>query len=144
VVVTNGPFVRLRVEGKKPGELAQARNQRVDVELEVWAAPWMEIGQVEIQKDTLFHRQMLRPAVQTPLRFPLADHNERNPIRIEVLSDVSLQVLVMGRWGPMQVIPSIGGRASLDFPTFALTGPVFIDGDGDGKFSPPPDGQPRY
>lgn len=144
VVVSNGPFIRFTCQGKRPGDLVTAKNGKLLIEVEAWAAPWLSINEVRIDKDSQFFRWFMRPPTEDPLRFPLKANAEFNPIQIDVKSDVTLQVRVTGNAGPMTVASSIEGRKSTDFRCFAITGLMYVDGDGDGKFSPPPDGKPRF
>lgn len=144
VVVSNGPFIRFTSQGKTLGELVQAKDQKLNVEVEVWAAPWMNLTDVQIYKDNQWHQTMMRMPSEEPLRFPMKSIDETNPLRLEVKDDVTLQVLALGNIGPAPVVSSIEGRKASDVPVFAMTGPIFVDGNGDGKFDPAPDGQPRY
>jgi hypothetical protein len=67
----------------------------------------------------------------------MAEEHERNPITIKIGSDVTLQVTVAGSRGPRPVATSISGRSAAEFQLLALTGPIYVDGDGDGKYTPP-------
>ncbi|MCX7011793.1 MAG: hypothetical protein NTW86_04380 [Candidatus Sumerlaeota bacterium] len=143
VVVTNGPFIQMTIDGKGPGELVQAHDKKVVVSLEVWAMPRVEVSAIEFRKDGMFCQKRMRPAIQDPLRYPRKDATERREIELGVEGDVALQATVSGVQGPMPLIASFAGREPIDYPPFATTAPIFIDGDGDGKYSPPPDGKPR-
>jgi len=147
VVVSNGPFIRFTVEGKRPGELVEAKGKKtLDANIEVWAAPWMQLSTIFVWKDNQFHLSFSRgPTVDETLRFPLKSASEQNPVKIQVLDDVTLQVLAFSdNYGPMADIAEMEGRRQSEFPVFAITGMIYVDADGDGKCSPPPGGVPRF
>lgn len=139
VVLTNGPFVDVKVEGKGPGSLVKAVDEHVSVELKVWAANWVSTYSYQIDQDGSFLRTIMHPGMgsREPLRYPRAEMNDKDTIRIRCSKDCVLTFVVMGSNPLSPVISPFGrGEQGQVYP-YAITGPIFVDADGDGRCVPP-------
>lgn len=120
--VTNGPFVEARAGGAGPGELAQAEDGKVALEVSVRAAAWVDVTRAEawvngvrsaVVPVTRDAKEALRLTWQTSLQL------ER---------DSWVVVVVHGERPLDAVLPK--GNAM----PFAFTNPIWIDVDGDGSY----------
>lgn len=137
VVLTNGPFIDFKVQGKGPGSLVTAVNGYVDVEMTVWAANWVNTYTYELDQNGAFLTTNINPAgnVTAPLRYPGKDDRKVRKIRCK--TDCILNGVAIGG-KPLSpiVTPFAPGEQGLVYP-YAITGPVYVDADGDGKCTPP-------
>ena len=127
VLFTTGPFVVLKVDGAGIGDVASARGGEAKVELEVRAAPWVSVSTVTLYLDGReVHRWKVgksTDAVRLHESFP-----------VKVTRDAWVVARVDGD-EPMA--PVVGDRKRFDVRPLALTNPVFLDVDGNGKYDPP-------
>jgi hypothetical protein len=131
---TTGPFVSLVVNGASIGDLALARDGKARAEITVQAAPWVSVDRV-----TLFlnGRELKRWQVT----------GEASPVRfkesIDLVSPADGYVVVRVD-GQRPLTPVVGdGKRFVAYP-FALTNPVFLDVDGDGRYrASAPHGHPQ-
>jgi len=137
VVLSNGPFIDFKVQGQGPGAMVRPVDGYVEVEMEVWAANWVNTFTYELDQDGLFLTTNINPGggVTEPLRFPM--EGQKKVRRIEIKNDSVLNGAVTGaRTLAPIVTPFARGEEGQVLP-FAITGPVFVDADGDGKCIPP-------
>lgn len=131
--VSNGPFVEVKVNGSHvQGDTFTAEQGRVTLKIKVQSAPWIDVSQVKIiingDRRIVFNVKSNRDDIiklEEELGLTL---KEDSYIVVEVMGEKSLYPLVQakaryGKW-----------RANLPY---ALTNPVFVDVDGNGKFDPP-------
>ncbi|MCK6531638.1 MAG: CehA/McbA family metallohydrolase [Polyangiaceae bacterium] len=129
VVVTSGPFIDLRVDGESPGALVRAEQGTVGLELEVRAPPWIGVERAELLLDG-------KLAMQVDASAPERDVGSSSRARLRfvgglpVSRDAFLIVVVRGTTSLERVLPGT------KVVPVAFTNPVFIDGDGDGRFTP--------
>jgi hypothetical protein len=132
---TNGPIVEFRVNNKyTSGDTLTATNGRVDVSVKVWSAPWIAVDEVRLivngERRIILPVQTKKEVIQKFSLPPLGISLEEDSyIVVEILGKESLYpVLQRQSWS--------GYSANATLP-YALTNPVFIDVDGNGKFDPP-------
>jgi hypothetical protein len=127
VLITTGPFVRLRVGGGRIGDIVPAKGGRAKVEIEVQAAPWVAVSRVTLYVNG---REAKRYAVP-----PMPD-----AVRLRTTYDLSVS---RDSWVAVRVdgdgflTPVVGDGRRFAVRPFALTNPVFLDVDGNGAFDPP-------
>ncbi|MBM4367001.1 MAG: CehA/McbA family metallohydrolase [Deltaproteobacteria bacterium] len=159
VVASYGPFVRFTAdEDYMLGDVVPVSDGSIDLHIEVEAPSWMSVDRVELyQNGVLIHEwEGLDPDV---LKFS-------QELAIEVDKDSWFVVIAMGDddlgplFGPVDIppvqlqdvvvealssVPSVGAFVSPAVPIprdgpvlpFALTNPIWVDVDGDGKITPP-------
>jgi hypothetical protein len=127
VLFTTGPFVVLRVGGAGIGDVAAARGGDAKVEIEVRAAPWVSVSSVTLYVDGHEVKRWKVPRGQAPARF-------HDTYEVHAPRDAWVVARVDGD-EPMA--PVVGDRKRFDVRPLALTNPVFLDVDGNGKYDPP-------
>ncbi len=131
--LSNGPIVFVRVNGRGLlGDLIRARKGRVELDLRVAGAPWLDVSEVRLVVNGERH---------DPLPMTGADGRTvkfRDRIRLTLERDSWIAVEVRGRTSLYPVIQQRSGDGTARgaaFP-YALTNPVFVDVDGDGTCDP--------
>jgi hypothetical protein len=124
VFVSCGPFVELAVEGRGLGETVAARSGQVRVHLRVQAPDWMQLAEARL----VSHGQVIWSEP--------ADLWTGGEGAVVLEREVDLQ-LPADAW----LVLEVTGRGSL-YPVsgvtpYALTNPIYVDVDGNGRFDPP-------
>ncbi|MGZ3427672.1 MAG: CehA/McbA family metallohydrolase [Polyangia bacterium] len=127
VQFTTGPFVVLKVDGAGIGDVASARGGDTKVELEVRAAPWVSVSTATLYLDGHELHRWKVPKSVDPVRL-------RETLPVKVQRDAWIVVRVDG---DEPLAPVVGDRKRFDVRPLALTNPVFLDVDGNGKYDPP-------
>jgi hypothetical protein len=127
VVLTNGPMLRVTANGAPVGGLAKARGGTVTVKVHVECAPWVDVDSVRV----IHVRDGAPEAVQPVKLAPLKSGAMGADLSLTVVArlDDALAVLATGS-KPMT--PVVSGDPA-EITPWAMTGAVWIDGDGDGK-----------
>lgn len=132
--VSNGPLIAFGVNGHgEPGDLVKTDGGKVDISLRVWGAPWVDLNEVRLilngERRILF-----------PVRPPDGEIDKfEQEIRISLTGDTSICVEAMGgkTLYPVLQRPSRTGTREAGTLPYALTNPIFVDVDGNGRFDPP-------
>ena len=124
---TTAPFVSLTVEKAGLGDLAEAKGGRAHAELEVQAAPWVSVSQVTLYVDGKEVKRWPVQASAQAVRF-------REAIDLTFSRDGWVVARVDG---DKPLAPVVGDLKRFDVRPLALTNPVFVDVDGNGKYDPP-------
>jgi len=123
---TTGPFVTLLVNGGAMGDLVPARGGKARAEITVQAAPWVSVEHVQlIVNGKPEKRWDLPPGGTAAMRFHEA-------FDFEIQKDSYVLVRVDGE---KPLTPVVGDRKTFTAYPFALTNPVFLDVDGDGRYT---------
>ncbi len=132
--ITNGPIVELTVnESYLPGDTLSAIDGEVEIHFEVRAAPWILVEEARVYVNREIVRVLPVEAGADPVRRLVAD------VRLELEDDAFIVVEVMGAGSLYPVVQErswTGLQADAVTP-YALTNPVFVDVDGNGRFDPP-------
>jgi hypothetical protein len=124
---TTGPIVDLTVNGGIIGNLVPARGGKALAEITVRAAPWISVERVTLY---LNGREVKRWPVTSP---PGARPVERLHQTFELQTPADGYVVVRVD-GDKPLTPVVGDRKTFTAYPFALTNPVFLDADGDGRY----------
>ena len=124
---TTGPFVDLAVDGAGIGDVAPARGGDAKVALEVRAAPWVSVSTVTLYLDG-------HEAHRWKVDKSDAGAASTRSFHVHVARDGWVVVRVDG---DEPLAPVVGDRKRFDVRPLALTNPVFLDVDGNGKYDPP-------
>ncbi len=132
---SNGPIVEFRVNNKyTSGDTLTATNRRVDISVKVWSAPWISVDEVRLivngERRIILPVQTDKEVIQK-FSLPL--------IGISLEKDSYIVVEILGKESLFPVLQRAsrsGFSANATLP-YALTNPVFIDVDGNGKFDAP-------
>ena len=127
-LVTNGPFVRVSVAGHGMGQLAPAPRGRAKLDIEIDAAPWIDVRRLE-----LFINGSRRGK---PIDVPLSAKPQRYKGSIDLRLERDAYVVVVVRGAALgAVVPAGAAQAA---PTaLAITNPIYLDRDGDGRWTAP-------
>ena len=128
-LVTNGPFVTVAIGGKGMGQLAPAPRGKVRLDVEVRAAPWVDARKLEIFVNG---ERRGKPVELPPGRAPLR-YKGSHELKIE--RDAAVVVIVRGETSLEPVLSRPPGMPP-PLP-LAITNPIFVDRDGDGRFTAP-------
>lgn len=123
---TSGPFVEARIGKASFGELARADKGRVTLALSVRAAPWISATRLRVYVGQAVAKDLVLPA---PSPRPVSRFADS--VVLDVESDAFVVVRVDGS-EPLPPVVSGPGAAPL-YPV-AVTNPIWVDADGDGKY----------
>jgi hypothetical protein len=132
--VTNGPLIDFKVNSLyTPGDLVQAKGGQVTISLRVWGAPWVDVDQVRLVFNG--ERQIIFPVRAKDGAIDKFDQ----AISVTLTRDTYVCVEALGRKTLFPVLQSPSETGLLEDGTlpYALTNPVFVDVDGNGRFDPP-------
>jgi hypothetical protein len=121
---TTGPFVTLVVNGGVIGDLVPARGGKVHAEVTVQAAPWVSVERVTLYLDGKEEKRWAVKGGTDAQRF----HES-----IDLTTPMDGWVVVRVD-GDKPLTPVVGDRKTFTAYPFALTNPVFLDVDGDGRY----------
>ncbi len=132
--VTNGPLIAFEINGlQSPGDLVEAKTGKVDISLRVWGAPWVDVEEVRLVLNG-----------ERRIVFPV--HSKEGTIdkfaqeiRVSLTKDTTVCVEAMGgkTLFPVLQSPSPSGSREDGILPYALTNPIFVDVDGNGRFDAP-------
>ncbi len=132
---SNGPIVEFKVNGRySSGDTFTSSSGEINVSVKVLSAPWIAVNEVRLivngERQIIFPvhtpKETVQKFSQPSLSWTLTKDSY---IIVEVLGKESLYpVLQRSSWS--------GFSTSATLP-YALTNPVFVDVDGNGKFDPP-------
>lgn len=128
--VSTGPIVSVRANGRGTfGDVVSARRGRVDLDIVVTGAPWMDVSEVRVILNGVRREPIIvqaKPGAVVKFRDRVSLPLDRDAwVAVEVIGRSSLYPLVQQRSGD-------GSAENAALP-YALTNPIFIDGDGDGR-----------
>jgi hypothetical protein len=133
-VASTGPFITLLVDGTAQiGDLVSDTSGAVQVELSVDAPAWIDVNVVRVY----VNGAKVQEFPVAPGLHPLLDMKWRQPLPS---GDAWIAATASGK-KPLPAAlmlyrdPSTGAR-DVPAPPFAIANPVYIDGTGDGKWSP--------
>lgn len=129
--VTNGPILNVLVDGHRPGDTLTSAGQ-VEVRVEVRSAPWISVDEARILVNGERWRVLASDApIDNVLKL-------RETVRLTLPGDAHIVVEAVGRRSLYPVVQA--GSTSDPSRTvlpYALSNPVFVDIDGNGRFDPP-------
>lgn len=129
VIVTNGPFLRVTVDDKGIGQLASAKGGKARVDVEVEAAPWIDVRHLEVFVNGSRRGKPIDiPASSKGLRF-------KGTVELKIDRDAYVVVVARGDAPFGAVLPPDEGQTP---PTpLAIANPIYLDFDGDNRYTPP-------
>ncbi len=133
--VTNGPIVEVTVNDRfLPGDSLSAPGGEVELLIEVRTAPWVTADEARILVNGVVER------VLTIDGAPGAMQSLQERVHLELDRDAFVLVEVVGHQSLYPVVQAktlSPGRSSGTVTPYALTNPIFVDVDGNGRFDPP-------
>lgn len=132
--VSNGPVVELQVNRKfQPGDLLTDRDGKVNVQIRVRSAPWVNVSEIRI---IINGERKLSFPVSTP-DAEITKFDKKFDLKMEKDAYVVVEVIGQKSLYPVVQQPSGSGQMEEAALPHALTNPVFVDVDGNGRFDPP-------
>jgi hypothetical protein len=132
---TTGPIVDVSVGGIGMGEIAPAPGGKATLEVRVRAAPWVSVSRVIIYVAGKVTKTFELPKLPTsgPLAaiVPIERFHQKWPF--QVANDTYVVVRIEG---DQSLSPVVGGGKDVTVFPFAITNPIFVDVDGNGKYDP--------
>ena len=131
---SNGPLLDLAVAGRYgPGEMFSSRDERVRVIVDVRSAPWIETDRVRLYINGEPEDVPLSVVARAPVL------HRRGEVELRLATDA---FLVAEATGTTDLSPLVQRRVGPDgsetvVTPYALTNPVFVDRDGNGRYDPP-------
>jgi hypothetical protein len=131
--VSNGPVVTVRANGKATfGDMVKAKKGRVDLDIAVTGAPWLDVSEV---------RLVVNGERRPPLPGKGSDGRTvkfRDRVRVEIASDGWIAVEVLGGRSLFPLIQQRSGDGGPEEAArpYALTNPILVDANGDGRSDP--------
>lgn len=121
---SSGPFVELSVGGASYGELVHAARGKLTLALKVRAAPWISVSSLRVYVNGEVKKEIAIPAASEVLRFS-------DDVAVETERDAFVVVRVDG---DRPLPPVVGGAPDEPLMPLAVTNPIWVDADGDGKY----------
>ena len=123
---TTGPVLSLTSGSAKMGDTVKAVNGKVTVQIAVRAAPWVPVDHVTIYQFGRKLKTFDLPQPSGVLRF-------EQSIELAVEHDDFVVVTAEGD-APLPAV--VGDGDAFKVLPFAMTNPIYVDADGDGRFGP--------
>ena len=130
---SNGPLLDFRVNGATLGQTVKAKSGRVDISLEVRSAPWVSVDEVRLIVNG--ERKVLFP-VKAPAS-QVQKFAQRISLQLEKDSYLALEVEGRKTLYPVVQQPSLTAQLKDAALPYALSNPIFVDADGNGRFDSP-------
>lgn len=132
-IVTNGPFIKFTVNQQSIGSLVKPLEEQVTCTLDVFAAPWINVGIINLNRNGNFVKWIFIPPIQEIHRYP---RQAREPFKLPAKEEAYLDVTVKGTRSMEPVISPISFPEGTPMMPFAICGPILIDINGNGNFDP--------
>jgi hypothetical protein len=132
--ISNGPVVRFMANRQYlPGDTFTTRDGTLDIWIEVQSAPWVSVDELRVIING--ERKIILPIKAS--REQILKFRDRISSNIKEDSYIAIEVL-----GKRTLFPVVQRKLKKDGSEcgalpYALTNPIFIDVDGNGKFDPP-------
>ncbi len=126
IVVSTGPFIRFSANGQPLGSQVKPENGWVELEISVSAAPWVDVSEVQLIANGEPAATFLVERSQEVVRF------ER---KLRLRPEADTWYVVIAR-GSRPLAPAVLAASPRALP-YAITNPIWVDADGNGRFDPP-------
>ncbi|MCX6999071.1 MAG: hypothetical protein NT106_02070 [Candidatus Sumerlaeota bacterium] len=138
LLITNGPIIKFTINGMPPGSFITDTDGSVDCHLEVLAAPWVPVTYIDINMDGIFLRRVIQAPSKELVRFPRPSSPKGSEdFKLKVTKDSIINVVVVGR-GRETLSPVVSSYPFAEgLMSLAITAPIIIDYNGNGKYDPP-------
>jgi hypothetical protein len=129
VVISNGPFLDVRVNKALPGDELKAPTGKINVKVKVCVSNWDPVNTVQI---------LINGRVDPSLIFSKEKNTElfsEGPCVFEKEIPVSLSTdahIIVVAYGKGKTVGKVQGGAMRNAPPIAMANPVFVDVDGNG------------
>jgi hypothetical protein len=132
VVISNGPFLDVRVNGALPGDEIKAENGKVKVMIKVFASNWCPVNTVQILVNGRADTSLIFTKEKNAELFRQGPDIFEKVIPVPLTTDAHLIIIACGKG---ETVGKVQGGSMRNAPPLAMTNPVFVDVDGNG-FTP--------
>ncbi len=131
--VSTGPLIDFKINGASLGETISVKPGPVNLKLKVWAAPWIQVDEIRLIING--DRRLILPVKEKPGTIVKFDE----ALAIEIKEDSAVVAEVIGKRSLYPVLqqPSDSGQLKDAVLPYAVTNPIFIDTDGNGRYDHP-------
>ncbi|MBN1902892.1 hypothetical protein JW926_16330, partial [Candidatus Sumerlaeota bacterium] len=136
-IITNGPIIKFTINGQPTGSLITDTDGRADCHLEIMAPPWAPTSYIDLNMDGVFFRRIIQPPSKEVMRFPSGrtpKGSEDFEISITKDSIITIEVACTSEGGDLSPVVPPHPYQQGGVRAFAITAPIFIDFDGNGKY----------
>jgi len=131
---SNGPIIDCTYDGRHiPGDSFTADEGRVNIAIRVQCAPWISLSEVRVIVNGE-RKVVLNSSDSSTSIIRLSEE-----IGLTLAKDATISIEALGNRSLYPVLQAQAGQGQLMNATlpYALTNPVFVDVDGNGRFDPP-------
>lgn len=129
LVISNGPFLDVRVDGGLPGSDIRCISGKVNVKVKVFASNWCPVNTVQIVINGRADKAYIFSAEKNPELFHQGPMVFEQEIPVLLSSDAHLIVIAYGKG---QTVGKVQGGPMRNALPIAMANPVFVDVDGNG------------
>jgi hypothetical protein len=137
---SNGPILDLTVSGRyRPGDTLTAAGGKVDVGIDVWTAPWIEASTIQLYVNGEPYVDRKAQSITTRSIPHATARRIRADLELQLDRDAYLVAEVRGTRDLFPVVQqrSMANDSAAGVLPYALTNPIFVDVDGNGRFDAP-------
>lgn len=141
VIITNGPWIEVKINGKGLGEIASDTDgdSIVEFDLKVNAPTWVQTDFIDVMGDGMFRKRIIRRSYNTTQHYPAPNKMDESKFRMRIHRDMIIQIKVVGERGLEPVVTKYGAGEEEYVRPYAISGPIYLDIDGDGVCKLPQD-----
>lgn len=134
-LLTNGPFIEFRVNGKSYTEIVKPENEIVNCELQVFAAPWVNVNVINVNRDGSFVKWVFIPPIEQIKRYPRRKEGP-DEFKLSAKEESFLNITVKGSQSMDPVVSQLSYPEGVPMTPFAISAPIFVDANGNNKYDP--------
>ncbi len=132
--ITNGPLIDFKINGKYTiGDFFTDKDGKIDIQIKVKSAPWISINEVRLiingERKIIFP---IKAKINEILKL-----NQKISLYLKRDSYIIVEAFGNKTLYPVVQQPARDGDPEDAILPYAITNPVFIDIDGNGRFDPP-------
>lgn len=129
VVISNGPFMDVRIDGALPGSEIKAVNGKVNVKINVFNSNWCPVNTVQIVVNGRADQSLKFTKEQNPELFRQGANVFEKEIPVSLTTDAHLIVIAFGKG---ETVGKVQGSSMRNAVPIVMSNPVFVDIDGNG------------
>ena len=140
VILSNGPFIKVSVNNQTYSSIFKPAEELVDCALEIFAAPWVNINIINVNRNGSFVKWIFLPPHETIRRYPRKKEGPEE-FKLSVKDEQFINVTVKGGRSLEPVVSPLSYPEGTPMMPFAISGPIFMDYNNNNVFDPTPEGE---
>ena len=129
LVLSNGPFMDIRINGALPGDNIKAVNGKVNAKVKVFTSNWCPVNTVQVLVNGRVDQSLVFTKEKNPELFSGEPCVFEKDIPVSLTSDAHLIIVAYGKG---ETVGKVQGGVMRNVPPIAMANPVFVDVDGNG------------